>query len=341
MKSLKEYSLNLSEQDYHEYPAWSYSMIAKYARNGFSAIATIHEKMKPTPEMEFGSLFDSILTKGRKTLDDYALADFTVPPAEKGVLDKLADNCTCPQFHDISMEEVIMTSDAVDYQPKWKPQTRYDHIAEYSGYYDAIKSGKKLVSKADWDDAVEMAKIFRTDPYLKSLFGTKNTDEVEYIYQPQFVVMYETKLHGKVKVKCMFDLLIVDHRALTIQPVDLKTSSMPAYDFPEHFVKMRYDIQGDEYSDVLRMVLDSIPEYQDYTILPYLFTDVSRTDMVPVTYTYDQTAGLSFTKGDKTYTYKRWDDLLDEIITYEETESKVPNYITTVGPNDLMDIISR
>ena len=128
---------------------------------------------------------------------------------------------------------------------------------------------------------------------------------------------------------------------MTIQPVDLKTSSMPAYDFPEHFVKMRYDIQGDEYSDVLRIVLDSIPEYQDYTILPYLFTDVSRTDMVPVTYTYDQTAGLSFTKGEKTYTYKRWDDLLDEIIFYEEVEAKVPDFITTSGPNDLIDIISR
>lgn len=293
------------------------------------------------PEMEFGSLFDSILTKGRRTLDDYAVADFSVPPAEKCVLDKLADNCTCPQFHDISMEEVIMTSDAVGYQPKWKPQTRYDHIAEHSGYYDAVKSGKKLVSQKDWDDAVEMARIFRSDPYLKTLFGTKNTKDVEYIYQPQFVVEYETKLHGTVKVKCMFDLLVVNHKVKTIQPVDLKTSSMPAYDFPEHFVKMRYDIQGDEYSDVLRIILDGIPEYQDYVILPYLFTDVSRTDMVPVTFEYDQTAGLSFTKGDRTYTYKRRDDLLEEILSYEENQAKVPNYVTTAGPNDLVSILSR
>ena len=86
--------MNLSEQAYHDYPAWSYSLIAKYARNGFSAIATLHDKMKPTPEMEFGSLFDSILTKGRKTLDDYAVADFSVPPAEKGVLDILASTST-------------------------------------------------------------------------------------------------------------------------------------------------------------------------------------------------------------------------------------------------------
>lgn len=340
MKSLKDYSLNIPEQEYHEYPAWSYSMIAKYARNGFSAIATIHEKTKPTPEMEFGSLFDSILTKGRKTLDDYAVVDFNVPDAEKKVLDALLAKFSVP-FLEISMNDFLGTADSVFYQMKWKPDTRYQKVAAYSGYYDTLRSGKKVVSQKDWDDAVEMARIFRTDPYLKNLFGTKNTEGVEYIYQPQFVVEYETKLHGKVKVKCMFDLLVVNHKDKIIQPVDLKTSSMPAYDFPEHFVKMRYDIQGDEYSDVLRIVLDSIPEYQDYAILPYLFTDVSRTDMVPVTYTYDQTAGLSFTKGDKTYIYKRWDDLLDEIITYEETESKVPNYITTVGPNDLIDIISR
>ena len=340
MKSLKDYSLNLSEQEYHEYPAWSYSMIAKYARNGFSAIATIHEKTKPTPEMEFGSLFDSILTKGRKTLDDYAVVDFNVPDAEKKVLDALLAKFSVP-FLEISMNDFLGTADSVSYQMKWKPDTRYQKVAAYSGYYNMLRSGKKVVSQKDWDDAVEMARIFRTDPYLKSLFGTKNTEEVEYIYQPQFVVEYETKLHGKVKVKCMFDLLVVNHKDKIIQPVDLKTSSMPAYDFPEHFVKMRYDIQGDEYSDVLRIVLDSIPEYQDYTILPYLFTDVSRTDMVPVTYTYDQTAGLSFTKGDRTYTYKRWDELLDEIIEYENSHAVAPNYISVQGPNNLIEILER
>lgn len=341
MKSLKEYSLNLPEQEYHDYPAWSYSTIAKYARNGFSALATLHDKFKPTPEMEFGSLFDSFITRGRKTLEDYAVADFTVPPAEKGVLDTLAANCTCPEFHDISMNEVIMTSDAVGYQSRWNPQTRYDKVAKYSDYYDTIKSGKKLVSKADWDDAMAMYKIFREDPYLKTIFGTKDTEDVEYLYQLQFVVDYVTEFHGTVKVKCMFDLLVVNHRDKTIQPVDLKTSSMPAYDFPEHFVKMRYDIQGDEYTDVLRLVIDGIPEYKDYTILPFLFTDVSRTDMVPVTYEYDPSAGLSFTKGDRTYTYKRWDDLLDEIIEYEESCAVAPHYISVQGPNNLIEILER
>ena len=340
MQSLKNYSLDITEQEYHDLPAWSYSVIAKYARNGFSAMATLHEKTKVTPEMEFGSLFDSILTKGKKTLDDYAVADFSVPDAEKKVLDALLAKFDVP-FLEISMNDFLITADSVSYQMKWKPDTRYQKVAAYSGYYDMLRSGKKVVSKADWDDAVEMAKVFRSDPYLKMIFGTKNTEEVEYIYQAKFVVDYTTKLHGTVKVKIMPDLLIVDHRALTIQPVDLKSSWMPAYDFPDHFVKMRYDLQGDEYSDVLRIIIDGIPEYRDYTILPYLFTDVSRTDKVPVTYVYDQTVGLSFTKGDKIYTYKRWDELLDEILAYEECEAKVPSYISTYGPNDLISILER
>lgn len=333
--------MNLTEQEYHDYPAWSYSLIAKYARNGFSAIATLHDKMKPTPEMEFGSLFDSILTKGRRTLDDYAVADFSVPPAEKAVLDKLLDTCTCPQFHDISTDEVILTAESVKFYPNFKPQTRYDKIAKYSDYYDTLKSGKKLVSKKDWDDAVEMARIFRSDPYLKTIFGTRNTEDVEYIYQAQFCVSITVGDKEGVIVKIMPDLMVVNHKDKTIQLVDLKTSSMPAHEWAEHFVKMRYDIQGELYTQVVQMIILGDDEYRDYTILPYLFTDISRSDKVPVTYKIDLSSGFSFTKGNRVYDYKGWEELLAEILVYEANGAKVPNYLTTAGPNDLVSILSK
>lgn len=340
MKSLKDYSLNISEQEYHDLDAWSYSTIAKYARNGFSAIATLHDKLKPTPEMEFGSLFDSFITKGKQTLNDYAVADFSVPPAEKGVLDFLATSCTLTHFDEVPMNDVINAAETARYQPNWKPYTRYDKIAKYADYYDTIKSGKKLVSKADWEDAMAMYKVFREDEYLKGIFGTKNTKDVEYLYQVQFCVPWV--IEGEtVNVKCMFDLLVVDHKKKEILPVDLKTSSMPAYDFAEHFVKMRYDIQSQLYSDVLKKTIDGIPEYYDYLVLPFLYTDVSRTDMVPVTYAYDPSFGLSFTKGEKTYNYKGWEELLAEILVYEANDAKVPNFITTAGPNDLIDVLER
>ena len=291
------------------------------------------------PEMEFGSLFDSFITKGKQTLNDYAVADFSVPPAEKGVLDYLATTSTISHFDEVEMQDVLNAAETVGYQSKWKPQTRYEKISNYSDYYDTLKSGKKLVSKADWDDAMEMYKVFRDDPYLKTIFGTKSTKDIEYIYQAQFVVDYETEVHGTVKVKCMFDLLIVNHKDKTIRPVDLKTSSMPAYEFPEHFVKMRYDIQGDEYTDVLRLVIDKIPEYRDYTILPFLFTDISRTDKVPVTYEYDPERGLSFDKNGKHYSFRNWSVLLEEIIEYERSNAVVPYTISTKEANNLIEVL--
>ena len=292
------------------------------------------------PEMEFGSLFDSFITKGKQTLNDYAVADFSVPPAEKGVLDYLATTSTISHFDEVEMQDVLNAAETVGYQSKWKPQTRYEKISNYSDYYDTLKSGKKLVSKADWDDAMEMYKVFREDPYLKKLFGTKNTDEIEYIYQAQFKTTFNTGFEA-IDVKIMPDLMVVNHKEKTIRLVDLKTSSMPAYDFPEHFVKMRYDIQGELYTDVMKKIIADDEDYCSYTILPYLFVDISRADMVPVTYEIDLSDGFSFTKGDKVYQYKGWKQLLVEILAYEANDAKVPEYITTASSNDLVEILGR
>ena len=337
--SLADYSLNLPEEQYHSYPAWSYSIIAKYAKEGFSSLSTLHDKVTPTPSMEFGSLFDSILTKGRKTLDDYAVVDFSVPEAERKVLDALATKTDAP-FFEVSMTTFLEAADSVSYQMRWKPETRFDKVSKYSDYYDNLRSGKKLVSTTDGEDALEMARIFRSDAYLKTVFGTKNTDDVEYIYQAQFVVDFDIEFET-VKVKFMPDLIIVNHRDKTIRLVDLKTSAMPGYEFADNFLKYRYDIQGQLYSDGIKKIIAGDVEYSDYTVLPYLFTDISRSDKVPVTYEIDLSNGFSFSRGDKVYEYKGWKELLAEILVYEANEAKVPNYIRTDGPNDLIEILSR
>lgn len=339
-KSLRELSLNLPEQEYHDLPIWSQSVIAKYARDGFSAISTLHDKVTPTPSMEFGSLFDSFITRGKETLEHYMVSDVSVTPAEKNVLDVLATSSSYNRFADIPMEEVLNVAASVNYRPDYKkPETRYNHIAEFGDYYDAKRTGKKIVSRTDWDDAVEMFGVFRNDSYLKNLFGTKDTNDVEYIYQAQFKTTFV--VYGKeVEVKMMADLIIVNHSAKTIQIVDLKTSSMPAYDFSQNFLKFRYDIEAELYTDVVEKIANE-NGYADYEILPFLFTDISRVDKVPVTYTYDPVGGLVYIRGEKTYEYKGWKELLAEILNYEEQNAKVPDYITTDGPNDLIEILER
>ena len=143
----------------------------------------------------------------------------------------------------------------------------------------------------------------------------------------------------------MPDLLVVNHKEKTIQPVDLKTSSLPAYDWwGKNFLKYRYDIQAAEYAEGIEAIKNQIPGYEDYVVLPYIFTDISRSDMQPVSYVYDQTDmsqayGLSFESNGKVYNYKRWDKILEEIRYYEEIQAKVPVNIAIDKPNNILDLL--
>ena len=113
-----------------------------------------------------------------------------------------------------------------------------------------------------------MMSIFRNDEYLKDLFGTKSSEDVEYIYQAKYVVDYTLPSGQIVPVKIMPDLIKVNHKAKTVQLVDLKTSSDPAWNFKENFVRLAYYIQAKLYSDVMRIIMDNDEVYRSYTLLP-------------------------------------------------------------------------
>lgn len=341
MKSLSNYSMNLSEQEYHNYPAWSYSIIAKYARGGFSALATLHDKTTPNAAMRFGSLFDSFITRGKETLNHYVVNNVSVPDAERTALEYIASK-TDLSFEEVTkFPEVLMPlCEECGYQTRWGFDARVKHLSVYKDYFDKLKSGKEIVSEEDWQDAVEMFGIFRNDPYLKTLFGQGTSDGIEYIYQAQFVTDWDMA-DRNIEIKIMPDLLVVNHKEKTIQPVDLKTSQNPAYEFPDNFVRMRYDLEAEVYTDVLRKVIDTqATEYSDYTILPFIFTDISRADKVPVSYTYDPSEGFYYEKNGKQYTYSGWKKLLEEIVSYETVSAKVPSYIEVDKPNDLRTLLA-
>ena len=347
MKSLKEYSLNLSEKDYHAYPAWSYSMIARYAREGFSSIATLHQPVEQNDAMRFGSLFDCMLTRPDSVKDEFAIG-LKVPPAEKAVLDALIGVSPAKNYLEVTDNDLEFAINMTSYQPRWKFDTQKAHIDPFAAYYNEAKSGKTLVSEDEWADAAEMVRIVKSDEYLSQHFKNGVDGNKEYIYQAQFKAEYFV-FGGNgttIELKIMPDLLEVDHAEKTIQPWDIKTSGMQGYEWYKHFAKMRYDIQASLYTDVLQSVIDKIPEYQNYEILPYLFMDISRTDKVPVTYMYpprdeSQQDGLSINIDGKDIHYTGYRQLLDEILDYESTMTSVPKYITTTGPNDLLSLLNR
>lgn len=333
--------MHLSEKDYHAYPAWSYSLISRYAKDGFGALETLHDPVTPTPSMEFGSLFDTIITKSRGDFyDEYVVSDTMPPAAEKGVLDVLLTKTNEP-FYKVTSDTMQEAIEQCGYQKRWSYDAQYKHIAEYSDYYDARCSGKKVVTKQDFEDAIEMAKVMWESENTKCLFKKGLHGNVEYVYQAQFCEDYLLDSGKEVKIKIMPDLLVIHHDIKTIQPVDLKTSSVPGWQFKDNFIKFRYDIQAGLYTDILKLVIDKDDYYSSFNVLPYIFADISRSDKIPVTYIYDPENGFSFESNGKTYSYKGWQELLEEILDYEEQNAKVPSYISLSEPNDLISILSK
>lgn len=319
-------------------------MIARYAREGFGAVKTIHDKIEPNEAMRFGSLFDCALTRTEDFGKDYAVLTMTVPEAERKALDYISSK-TSTTFDQLSKEYIDSACKEAGYYKNWGIDAHYSHLEPYKEYYNLLKSGKTVVSEKDYEDAIQMVRVFRDDEYLSSIFGTKDTEDVEYLYQLKFLI--HINIDGqKYKFKFMPDLLVVNHREKWVQPVDLKTSSNPSREFADNFIRMRYDIEASSYTDALRVVLDTTDEYKDYKILPYLFTDISRTDKIALTFEYDpksdsQRNGFSYIRGDKTFTYKPWHKLLQEIIFYEKSGATIPSELTTTGANDLLTLIQK
>lgn len=339
--------MNLPESEYHAYPAWSYSLIARYAREGFSSVATIHEPSKPNAAMEFGSLVDTMITKGKKAFEsEYVVMDLSVPDAEKKALDYIwsNENGSNARLDEIPEADIMRYCNECGYQSKWGYDARMRHLLPYSGYYDILRTGKKMISKTDFQSAVDIIKAMRSNEVTKDIFG-KTNDDVEFIYQSQFLRKMKLNDGTEVDVKIMPDLLIVDHQFMTVRPVDLKTSGEPSYNFWDNFIRMRYDIQASLYSEVLLDIISNDEEYKDYTLLPYYFVDISRTDNVPLVYEYEplaenQADGLSYTRYGKEYKHKGWRKLLKEIIDYEQSDAVVPSYVSTSTVNDLLSIIN-
>lgn len=290
--------------------------------------------------MEFGSLVDCIVTRGDFDAN-YVVSDFVPFPAEKTVLDTLLTMTSVP-FYDVPTEKIQAAIATCNYQSRLKFETQYAKLEAQKEYYEISRTGKKVISTEDYNDAMQMANAIWNSDALKSYFGKPGKDgDIEYIYQAKFLAKMKIG-DEKVDVKIMPDLLVVDHKSKIVHPVDLKTSTPPGWDFKENFIKFHYALQASCYTDVLRTIMNNIPEYKEYTIAPYVFADISRSDKIPVGYVYDpksesQKDGLTF----KNYHYKGWRDLLWEIINYEKENAVVPGYIKLNELNDLVDILNN
>ena len=299
MKSLKTISWDVSEETYRQDSALSYSTLAKYERGGFNSIPTLFDKVE-SPSLLFGSLVDTLITGTPEEFDSrFFVCDFPDIPDSIITIIKYLYNEYGNIHNDLALindKLIIHATDIYKYQPNWKPETRAKVIKEKGEeYYNLLflAGDKTIVSTNDYNDAVNAYNALKDSESTKFYFMPDNPfDGIERYYQLKFKATL-----NNVDYKCMFDLILIDTKNKTIQPIDLKTSFKKEYDFYKSFIEWSYNIQCRLYVRILKEVIKNDEYFKDFTILPYKDIVVCRTSLTPLVWDFEDT----FVEGELVY----------------------------------------
>lgn len=348
-KSLRDISLNISEEEYRADPALSYSTLARYEREGFNNINKLFDKIE-TPSLTFGSAVDSIITGGQEEFKSrFMIADYpSIPDSIIKIVKALFNffQYTNNSLDTIDNEYIIKYAELYNYQPNWRPETKVKVIKEKGrNYYDLLflSNNRTILDTKTYQDVYRAVSSLRSSEATRFYFADDDPyePEIERLYQLKF----KACLNG-IDYRCMFDELIVNHNDKTIQPIDLKTSCKLGdreWNFPKHYVEWGYQIQNRLYVRILQDVLSRDDYFKDFKILPYKDIIIFRNSDTPlvwdIPFTFD--VGTLYMGKDNQIIMRDPFEIGKELSYYLSSSPKVPIGIDINGNNDLKEWLNK
>jgi hypothetical protein len=193
-------------------------------------------------------------------------------------------------FSDERGREVILEVAArQDFQRKWKDDTKYNKIVEQGQLYwnDLVCSGgKQILSLEQYDTITNIVSSILENPYTAKYF--EDSKDVDIYYQLPLHFKYECD-GNIIDCKALLDMVIINHRDKTIQPIDIKTMGDYTINFPISFFRRRYDIQAAFYTEAA-MSSNRLNKYSNYKMLLFKFiveSTIEQGNPLVYTCTYD------------------------------------------------------
>lgn len=346
-KSLYDISWKVSEPEYRQDPALSYSTLAKYEREGkFNSLGSLFESVS-TPSLTFGSMVDTLLTGSEEefrqnfiVLEDPGISD-TLKEITSVLYARFKNAYT--SFDEIPDEYLAETGAEYNYYAKDNyREVRIKKIREAcKPYYNMllVSEGKTICTPEDITDAracVEALKHGATGKYFQDADPFGNSD-IEGFYQLKFK---GTNPSNGQEFRCMADRIIVNHKEKWVIPVDFKTSSHFENEFFKSFTQWRYDIQARLYWRLIRQTMDKDEYFKDFKLLNYRFIVINRKSQIPLIWEFSKTSSM----GELTiptpsgYIYRLRDpyQIGEELKTYLDNPRNTPFNIFADKPNDIL-----
>lgn len=315
-KSIIDISWKVDEPTYRADPAYSYSTLSRFDREGFRKLGSLFDKIE-SPALRFGSAVDTILTDGPEAFKQrFIVCEFpqlseVLVGMTKALYNAFSNECRSIDM--IADEDILMY--AINYQPNWGNEAKLKNIrTKCADYYSllALAGDKEILSQRDYDDAVNCVNELKNNPYTKGYFFINPFDKrFEKVFQLKFKATY-----NGIPVRCMFDELIVDHEEKIIYPIDLKTTGHPEEEFEQSFLTWRYMIQAQLYSYILSEVVRRDEYFKDFKIAHYTFIPINRVTLAPLVWRYYENFAQVDMVGDDGKVYRNWRKLLTELDYY-------------------------
>ena len=345
MKSLRDISWQVSEEEYRADPALSYSTLARYEREGFNNLDKLFDRIE-TPSLTFGSAVDSIITGGQEEFDErFMVAEFPSTPDSitkivKSLFSQYGDSYR--SLITIPDDAIIKETECQSYQMNWKPETRAKVIKEKGAdYYNLlfIAGSRTILDTQTYQDVCNAVRALKESKSTQFYFAEDNP------FEPNIERLYQLKFKGEfggITYRNMADLIIVNHKEKWVKPVDLKTSSHTEWDFYKSLVDWRYDIQARLYWAIIRQNMDKDEYFKDFKLLDYDFIVVNKRILTPLVW------NCPFTRAQGTLKFGKNDQIEmrspfvigEELNYYLTSRPKVPIGISETGPNDLRKYLS-
>lgn len=336
---LSSIAWDVSEDIYRQDPAYSYSTLAKFQREGFNNISSLYDRVD-SPSLTYGSLVDCLITGSREEFDErFMVADFPALQEARIKAIKAVFLRTMGSIPWNNIEDSVFNSaiEETQFQMNWKPETRIKVIRECGKeYYDllTISSDKTLISNDVYTDALKAVDALKTCAATRVYFANDDpfNDDIERCYQLKFKGTFEG-----YDVKCMADLLYVDSINKFVCPIDLKTSSHKEWDFYKSFIDWRYFIQAQLYWYIIRQNMDKSDYFKNFKLLNYRFIVVNNQigqPKIPLSWEFGET------QSEQPFVYGKnevpnWRSLVRTLDGYLKNSPDVPEGISQKLPNNL------
>lgn len=345
-KELKDISLPISEPEYRAMPELSYSTLSTYESLGFNGLDKLFE-VKESPSLTFGSACDAILTGGEDEFNRlFFVADIELTDSGYTIVKEIINrNLPYDSFSDIPPQTVSEIAQSVGFwQDKKWDNRRYNEVLKTGTvdmYYYALRhcDNKTVISNQTYLDVLACVRALRESPATSGYFA--DDDEMSPVRR-YYQLKFKAVLDG-VGYRCMADLIVVDYEKKNIYLTDLKTSSKPEWDFFKSFVEWKYAIQARLYYRIIAANLAKDEYFKDFKVSNYRFIVVNRHTLKPLVWEYRDTKEI----GELTYGKNKQIVFRDpftigkELRGYLDCRPEVPNGITAVGHNDIVEHLEK